>query len=192
MSDKSISTGKPVPSSRCSKPSNSRYRIIATLVCWTNWSPRPGDRIEIGKMTEPMRRPTPDDLRAFRQAHEDAFARSPNVFCRAGFEAAIEARLARIRDLTLPPDLRKLCSNGAMETKTLVVHLNEKLIFPERPRYNFVEVMAEPRYFAATATQHRWQNTLLSMRARLVRVPDSYNRIAIIFFCSAVSDIRER
>jgi UDP-MurNAc hydroxylase len=114
------------------------------------------------------------------------------VFCQTDFEAAIEAQLARIRDLTLPPYLPKLVLQwGDGETKTLAAHLNEKRIFPKRPQYDFVKVMAEQRYFAAMATQHRWQNTLLSMRARLLRVPDSYNTIATILFCSAVSNIRE-
>lgn len=161
----------------------------------TGWDrtlyPRPGDVVDGATDRTPILPPTAEEVAAMRAAVPDVWTGLPDDLDPTALLHEVEERLARIVDLELPPT-PLLRFTWDREGEGLEVDLDRRTarLGPYSEADAFIELIAEPRYFALMHSGARWQDVYLSLRARVRRQPDVFSDTVNIFLFSDVSDIR--
>ena len=154
--------------------------------------PRPGQRVALDTSRTPIPAPTPDELAQYRATHRDVWQDFEDSFSKARFAQVLQRRLDLIAGIALPPDTPAVAFNwGPSEDDWLVADLSRnKLLQSQEPGAPCEIITAGTRYFSLMCGADRWQDIVLSMQARVQRVPDVYNTLANIFLFADESNLR--
>jgi UDP-MurNAc hydroxylase len=155
--------------------------------------PRPGD--QIGEHTDrtPINGPDADDLARYRASHTDVWAGVADSFSRERFAQVLQRRLEVMSELVLPPETPSIAFIwGPDEGDCLMVDLvGKRLLDSGPPQPPCLVLTASTRYFSLMCGGERWQDIVLSMQARVQRVPDVYNTVANIFLFADEANLAE-
>lgn len=154
-----------------------------TAVCFA----RPGDLVERGVRTSPIPEPTDAEIAWYQSNCVDAWKLLPNELDTTSLLEVINARLSGIAGVA-PSDTPTIeFSWGAEEVDRCLIDLHEGSVsLGRRPveTQPLISVSAEPRYFQLLVENPRWQEVVLSFRARIHRSPDRFNNWVNLFLYS--------
>jgi UDP-MurNAc hydroxylase len=154
-----------------------------TSICFA----RPGDLVERGVGTSPIPAPSDAEIAWYQGNCVDAWELLPDEFDLTALLEVIDARLSGIAGIA-PSDTPVIeFSWGAGEVDRCLVDLHEGSVALGRgPLENqpSISVSAEPRYFRLLVENPRWQEVVLSFRARIQRSPDRFNNWVNLFLYS--------
>jgi UDP-MurNAc hydroxylase len=155
--------------------------------------PRPGD--QIGEHTDrtPIKGPAPDDIARYRASHNDVWAEVVDTFSKERFAQVLQRRLDVISEMALPPETPSLAFVwGPDERDCLMVDLVAKQLLDSRqPEPPCLVITASTKYFSLMCGEERWQDIVLSMQARIQRLPDVYSTVANIFLFADEANLAE-
>jgi UDP-MurNAc hydroxylase len=155
--------------------------------------PRPGQRVGMETSRSPIPGPTPDELAHYRASHRDVWQELGDSFSKERFAAVLQSRLDLIEGIALPAATPSVAFNwGPSAADWLVADLGAKRLMAARqPGAPCITIAADTRYFSLMCGSERWQDIVLSMQARVQRVPDVYNPLANIFLFADESNLRQ-
>jgi UDP-MurNAc hydroxylase len=155
--------------------------------------PRPGQRVAMDTSRTPIPGPTPDQLAHYRATHRDVWQELGDNFSKEKLAAVLQRRLDLIAGIALPPGTPTVAFNwGPRDADWLYADLaGNALVASRQPGAPCEIITADTRYFSLMCGTARWQDIVLSMQARVQRVPDVYNTLANIFLFADESNLRQ-
>lgn len=155
--------------------------------------PRPGDEVSSDTTTEPIHRPTRDELTKLRSDKPDVWGDLQPEFDAASLMQAIDARLDQIWDLDIPEETPRIVfSWGEGDQDCLTIDLaNKSVQHGLAASTAYIKLIADKKYFWLMHAGERWQDVYLSLRAEVERKPDVFNSIANVFIFSDPSNVRD-
>ena len=155
--------------------------------------PRPGERVAPDTNRTPIPGPTREDIAQYRATHRDVWQELGDSFSKERFAAVLQRRLDLIAGISLPPGTPSVAFHwGPSADDWLLADLAGNQLMPSRqPAAPCVIVTADTRYFSLMCGDGRWQDIVLSMQARVQRMPDVYNTLANIFLFADESNLRQ-
>jgi len=153
---------------------------------------RPGERVAMETNRTPIPGPTPGEIAHYRATHRDVWQALGDSFSKERFAEVLQRRLDLIAGISLPPGTPTVAFNwGPSEEDWLLADLaGNQLLRSHQPAAPCVIVTAGRRYFSLMCGADRWQDIVLSMQARVQRMPDVYNTLANIFLFADESNLR--
>jgi UDP-MurNAc hydroxylase len=154
--------------------------------------PRPGERVAGETNRTPIPGPTPGEIAHYRATHRDVWQALGDSFSKERFAEVLQRRLDLIAGISLPPGTPSVAFNwGPSEEDWLLADLAGNQLLPShQPAAPCVIVTAGTGYFSLMCGADRWQDIVLSMQARVQRLPDVYNTLANIFLFADESNLR--
>jgi UDP-MurNAc hydroxylase len=154
--------------------------------------PRPGERVAMETNRTPIPGPTPGEIAHYRATHRDVWQALGDSFSKERFAEVLQRRLDLIAGISLPAGTPSVAFNwGRSEEDWLLADLAGNQLLPShQPAAPCVIVTACTRYFSLMCGADRWQDIVLSMQARVQRMPDVYNTLANIFLFADESNLR--
>jgi UDP-MurNAc hydroxylase len=154
--------------------------------------PRPGERVAMETNRTPIPGPTPSEIAHYRATHRDVWQALGDSFSKERFAEVLQRRLDLIAGISLPPGTPSVAFNwGPSEEDWLLADLAGNQLLPShQPAAPCVIVTAGTGYFSLMCGADRWQDIVLSMQARVQRLPDVYNTLANIFLFADESNLR--
>lgn len=155
--------------------------------------PRPGQRVAMDSSRTPIPGPTPGEVAQYRATHRDVWQELGDNFSKAKLAAVLQRRLDLIAGIALPAGTPTVAFNwGPLDEDWLYADLAaNQLVASRRPGPPCEIITADTRYFSLMCGTERWQDIVLSMQARVQRVPDVYNTLANIFLFADESNLRQ-
>jgi UDP-MurNAc hydroxylase len=155
--------------------------------------PRPGERVAPETNRTPISGPTPADIAHYRATHRDVWQALGDSFSKERFAAVLQRRLDLIAGISLPPGTPSVAFNwGPSKDDWLLADLAGNQLMPShQPAAPCMIVTAGTKYFSLMCGNDRWQDIVLSMQARVQRMPDVYNTLANIFLFADESNLRQ-
>jgi UDP-MurNAc hydroxylase len=116
-----------------------------------------------------------------------------DTFSKERFAQVLQRRLDVISEMALPPETPSLAFVwGPDERDCLMVDLVAKQLLDSRqPQPPCLVITASTKYFSLMCGEERWQDIVLSMQARIQRLPDVYSTVANIFLFADEANLAE-
>ena len=149
----------------------------------------PGDEFS-DKNIEPIKPPSTEEIIEYRKSVTNVWSELDVEFSNAALENLIVNKLNKIKDISFEKSPIIVFKWGELSKERIIIDLNKKQL-EDTYDGDYIEIFAEKKYFALMHSGHRWQDIILSLRAKVTRNPDIFSNTANIFLFSDLGNIRD-
>jgi len=148
---------------------------------------RPGDKFDFS-LTIPIPPPEKADIQKYKKLVNNKWDDIDYIFDIKILKNSIKKRLDNIRDIKIKNCPILVFNWGEI----LAIDLNKKNISNKFDyQSDYFEVKSDKKYFSLMASDNKWQDLSLSLRATYSRHPDKFNNIINLFLFSDIKNIRQ-
>jgi UDP-MurNAc hydroxylase len=141
-------------------------------------------------LNKPINAPSEEEFESYRHLIENPWAKYNHKFEKQSLLNELQLRFDKIKHLNFSDVPQIIFKWGENNDQKIVIDLNEKNFSDNENEKNpYIKLIASEEYFALMHSGYRWQDIYLSLRAKVVRRPDTFNNIANIFIFSDVGNI---